>query len=84
MTDKVIGILVVHALILVIQFALARMFPTQKRAVRGTYFILLPLGLMFFMPPPPAAVAPLVLGGLFYIFYYANRAAVCSEAVTAK
>jgi len=85
MTERSIeGILVVHAVILLIQFGLAKMFPTQTRAVFGVYFILLPIGFMFFMPPPPAAAAPLVLGGLVYIFYFANRSAVGSVAPTAN
>ncbi len=84
MTENSIGILVVHAVILVIQFGLAWLFPTQKRAVFGAYFILLPIGFMFFMPPPPAAALPLVLGGLVYIFYFANRSAGGSVAAAAK
>ena len=84
MTEKSIGILVTHAVILAFQFLVARMFPTQKRAVFGAYFVLLPIGFMFFMPPPPAAAAPLVVGGLVYIFYSANRAAVGSGATVVE
>ncbi|MBE0565917.1 MAG: hypothetical protein IH621_08180 [Krumholzibacteria bacterium] len=75
MNERTLGILIVHAAILVIQFALAWLFPTQKRTVFGIYFILLPVGFQFFMPPPPALALALVLGGLVYVFYFAARSA---------
>lgn len=40
----------------------------------------MPIGFQFFMPPAPALALALVLGGLVFVFYFAERSAVIPPA----
>ncbi len=78
MKESSIYILVLHAAILAIQLGLGKVFPHARKATFGVYFILMPVGFTFFMPPPPIMSAILVLSGLIWVFYWANRDAARS------
>lgn len=75
MSTTSLGILLLHAAILVIQLLLLRLFPTQKLALVGVYFVLMPVGFLFFMAPPPALVAALALAGVAWMVFTADRTA---------
>lgn len=74
MKETSIDILILHAIILVIQFALQWMFPRLRLVTPGTYFILLPVGFRFFLDPGPWTTAILVVFGLVYMLLLADRA----------
>ena len=71
-----IGILILHAAIMCIQFIVMRVFPSQRFTALGIYFILLPVGFGFFSYPGPWMTLGSVLLGLGYILFMANRSAV--------
>jgi len=66
-------ILLLHAAVLAVNLILLKVFPGMRTAVLGVYFILMPVGFMFFMPPPPLLALGMVLGGMLWVFYWGNR-----------
>ncbi len=73
MSEGVVGIIVLHVCILVLLLLAGKVFPELRAAMIGVYFVLLPVGFEFFMPPGPTMTAILVIGGLTYILFIANR-----------
>ena len=73
MTSVSIGILILHAAILGFQFLAIRLFPRLRKAIWGTYLILLPVGFGVFAAPGPWLTLVLVLCGITYVLVAANR-----------
>lgn len=73
-----VGILVLHAAILCFQLLAMRLFPRQRSAIWGTYFILLPVGAGTFMELDSWLPPTFVVLGLTYVLYVANRNAVAA------
>lgn len=73
-----VGILVLHAAILGFQFLAMRLFPRQRSAIWGTYFILLPVGAGTFMELDTWLPPILVVAGLVYVLYKAERNAAAA------
>ena len=67
------GILILHAIILCFQLVARRLFPSQHRAIAGTYFIFLPVGFGIFTQIDPRLTAVMVLLGVTYLLYAANK-----------
>ena len=71
----VAGILILHAFILCFQLIARRLFPSQRRAIAGTYFVFLPVGFGTFTQIEPWLTAVMVVCGVTYLLYAANISA---------
>lgn len=76
MQNVSVGILILHAAIVCFQLLVMRLFPRQRSAIPGTYFILMPVGAGTFMELDSWLSPVLVVVGLVYVLYMANRSAV--------
>ena len=73
MSSDGVGILVLHAAIFCFQYIAMRLFPTQKKAISGTYFIFLPVGSNIFMDPGPVLTLIMVFLGVVFVLYFAHK-----------
>ena len=73
--SNAVGILVLHAAILCFQLIAIRLFPSQRGAIWGSYFILMPVGFNLFLPPGPGISLAIVVFGVVLVLYLAHRGA---------